>query len=198
MFSPLLFCFSPLNVSSDLPLVSVQFSGSRPQIHRGRCVKVAAERAQRSLLAWFRFKGSSLRARAFVDVQQRKLTNLREHVRQRKQIRKKLICICWLQRSDVSCCPYSWIRRPFPLISAAPSWCRQPGWTVDRLCSSEPFTSSSGPSLKTAAFKAFPASGEASVQKQQLVFQEENVNMMYFTHSCWQANAQVRETGVYF
>lgn len=37
-----------------------------------------------------------------------------------------------------------------------------------------------------------------SVQKEQLVFQEENVNTMYFTRSRWQADAQVSETGVYF
>lgn len=47
----------------------------------------------------------------------------------------------------------------------------------------EAFPSFPGPSLKTAAFKVFPVSREASVQKQQLVFQENNVNMMFFTCS---------------
>lgn len=61
---------------------------------------------------------------------------------------------------------------------------------VDRLCSSEPFTSFSGFSLKTAAFKTVPGSREASVQEQQLEFQEENVNTTYFTRSRWQAHAR--------
>lgn len=146
----------------------ILFNSRDPQIRR---VQAAAERARRWLLAWVGFKGSSLSARVFADVQQRQLTNLCEHVRQRKQISKQLISVsvgCSVQTSQVVSKAGTVVFPP--LMSAAPSQCRQPGWTVDRLCSSEPFTSFSGPSLKTAAFKALPASTEEPACKSSNLF----------------------------
>lgn len=143
--SPLLFCFFPLHVSSDFcSLLGKPASDSPGQV----CVKVAAERARRSLLAWFRFKASSPRARAFTDVQQRKLTNLLEHVRQRKQNSKKLISVSAgrsVQTSHV-------VSKAGTEVPSLSSRRLRPGGQA--LFQRAFFTSFSGPSLKTAAFKA--------------------------------------------
>lgn len=106
---------------------------------------------------------------------------------------------CWPRRADV------WRERSRFSRAAADvfSLSSRPGaggpaarWTG--FATVNPQRAPSGTSLKAAVLRALPARREASAQKQRLVFEEPNVNTMYFTRSFWQADGGVSGTSVYF